>query len=193
VLVSLKDASGVAQVDETRASVFLKQGHIADAERVARAAVRAHEKSDNHALLAEALITHGRALARLRNYSVSLSAFRRSIELSEHTGNLNRAADAALAAFQELGDHLAISEGRKLVSGRRIGDEKRSFEHEAIKRALENSKGSVTRAARSLGMSWQALSYMLNNSIRRLAQISDSSSAEASTEIVRAALSRRLK
>jgi len=168
VLVSLKDVSGVAQVDETRACVLLKQGRINDAERVARAAVRAHEKSDRGALLAEALITHGRALARLRNYGASLSAFRRSVELSEEAGSLNLAADAALAAFQELSDHLAISEGRKLVSGRRIGDEKRSFEHEEIKRALENAKGSVTAAARSLGMSWQSLSYMLETRYKDL-------------------------
>src|SRR5215213_3148185 len=161
ILVSLKDAGTIAQVDETRACVFLKQGRLAEAERAARSSVRSLEKSDRNALLAEALITHGRALARLGNQSAALAAFRRSIALAEHSGNVNRAADAALAAFQELGQHLAVSEGQELVSGRGLNEQIQSFEHELIKRALESAEGSVTHAARSLDMSYQALSYML--------------------------------
>lgn len=60
VLISLRDVSGVAQVDETRAGVFLKQGRVEKAERVACSAVRVQEKGGSNALLAEALITHGR-------------------------------------------------------------------------------------------------------------------------------------
>jgi tetratricopeptide (TPR) repeat protein len=97
IFASLKDISLVAQVDETRACVFLQQGRFADAERVARSAVLNQEKSGRHALLAEALIAHGRALARLQRYGAALSAFRRAIDLSEHAGNMRRAADAALS------------------------------------------------------------------------------------------------
>lgn len=161
ILVSLKDVGTIAQVDETRACVFLKQGRLAEAERAARSSVRSLEKSDRHVLLAETLITHGRALARLGNRSAALSAFRRAIALAEHSGSLNRAADAALAAFQEMGEHLAVTEGRKFVSGRGLSEQIQSFEHELIKGALESAQGSVTHAARSLGMSYQALSYML--------------------------------
>ena len=82
VLVNLKDTETVAQVDETRACVFLEQGQIAEAERVARSAVRSLEKGDRHALLADALATYGRALARLGNYSMALSAFRRAMPLT---------------------------------------------------------------------------------------------------------------
>jgi tetratricopeptide (TPR) repeat protein len=161
VLVSLKDLGTIAQVDETRACVFLRQGRASEAERAALSSVRTLEKTDRHGLLAEALITHGRALARLGSYSASLSAFRRAIELLEHTGNLSRAAEAALATFQEIGEHLAVVEARKLISGRTLSEEIQSFEHEAIKLALENTQGSVTHAARSLGMSYQSLTYML--------------------------------
>ena len=161
VLVSLKDLGTIAQVDETRACVFLRQGRAREAERAAHSSVRGLEKSDRHGLFAEALITHGRALARLGNYSASLSDFRRAIELFEHTGNLSRAAEAALAAFEEIGEHLAVSRGRKLISGRTLSEEIQSFEHDAIKLALENTHGSVTHAARSLGMSYQSLTYML--------------------------------
>lgn len=100
VLASLKDNSGVAQVDETRACVFLKQGRINEAVRIARSAVRVQEQGGRHALLAEALTTQSRALARLRNYGAAFSGFRRAIELSEHTGNTKLAAQAALAAFR---------------------------------------------------------------------------------------------
>lgn len=78
----LRDAGTVGQVDETRACVFLKQGRITEAEEAARAAVRSQEKTGRHALLAEALITHGRALARLQRYNAALFAFRRAFDLS---------------------------------------------------------------------------------------------------------------
>ncbi|HYK21662.1 MAG TPA: helix-turn-helix domain-containing protein, partial [Pyrinomonadaceae bacterium] len=151
----------IAQVDETRASVFLKQGRAIEAESASRSAVRNLEKSGQHTILAEAPMTHGRALARLKQYGASLSAFRRAIDLAQHVGAENRAAEAALAAFMEIADHLVISDGRQLVSGRGLNEEIRSFEHDSIKLALENARGSVTNAARDLGISYQALSYML--------------------------------
>jgi len=161
IFASLKDKGAAAQVDETRACVFLQQGRITEAERVARAAVQGQEKSDRHVLLAVALITHGKALARLKRYGASLFAFRRAIELSEQTGNINRASEAALAAFREIGEHLAASERGQFISGRSWGQDKRSMECDVIKLALEQAKGSVTHAARSLGMPYQSLTYML--------------------------------
>ena len=163
LLDSLEDVTGVAQVDESRACVFLKQGHVVEAEQIVRSAVQTQEQSGRHALLAEALITHGRALARLEKYSEALSAFRRAIQLSEHTGDRNRAAEAAFAVFQEMGQHLAILEGEQFISGRTLNEEVSSFEHDTLKLALENAQGSVTRAARSLGMSHQALTYILES------------------------------
>jgi tetratricopeptide (TPR) repeat protein len=158
---SLKDAGTVAQVDETRASLFLEQGRFTEAEKTARAAVKRQEQTGRHLLLAEALITHGRTLARLKRYSEALIAFRRAFDVSEYTGITNRAADAAVAAFQELGEHLAALEEGQFLSSRGLNETKQSFEHDAIKRALENAKGSVVHAARSLGISFQALTYML--------------------------------
>lgn len=173
IQVSLKDISSAAEVDETRACVFLKQGRVNEAERAARSAVTNQEKSGRHAPLGEALITHGRALARLNRHDSALAAFRRAIDLFEQNGNANRAGEAALALFQELAEHLTVIEPlepesrlieearRRFASGRGLIEEIRSFEHDTIKKALERSQGSVTNAARSLGMSYQALSYML--------------------------------
>lgn len=161
VFVDLKDITATAQVDETRAGVYLKQGLPDEAEQAARSSVETLEKTDRHALLAESLITYGRSLARLGDYTDSFAAFQRAISLYELTGGTNKAAEAALAAFQEIGDYLTVSETEKVVSGRTLSEEVNSYEHELIKRALENAQGSVTHAARSLGISYQALGYML--------------------------------
>jgi tetratricopeptide (TPR) repeat protein len=161
IFANLKDVGSVAQVDETRACVFLQQDRVTDAERVARLAVQNQEKSGRDALLAEALITHGRALARIQHYGASLSAFRRAIDLSEYAGNINRASHAALAAFQEIGERLVVAERGQPLSGRGWGDDKRAIEHDLIKLALEQAQGSVTHAARNLGISCPSLNYML--------------------------------
>ncbi len=168
VLLSLKDAGAVAQVDETRACALLEQGRLAEAEHVARSAVRELERGDRHALLAEALTTHGRALARLRQYSPALLAFRRAIASAEHAGDMNRAAQAARAAFQEIGDRLAVTEGHNLIAGGKLDEKVRALEYDLIKRALDVAQGSITCAARSLGMSYQALNYMLETRHKEL-------------------------
>jgi tetratricopeptide (TPR) repeat protein len=161
VFAGLEDTTAMAQVDDTRAGVYLKQGLAIEAEEAARSSVDTLEKTDRHALLAESLITYGRTLARLGDYTDSFTAFQRAISLSELTGGTNKAAEAALAAFQEIGEYLTVSETEKVVSGRTLSEEVNSYEHELIKRALENAQGSVTHAARSLGISYQALGYML--------------------------------
>jgi tetratricopeptide (TPR) repeat protein len=168
VFQSLKDVGSMAQVDETRACVFLQQGRVIDAERVARLAVQNQEKTGRHALMAEALVTHGKALARLERYGAALLAFRRAIDLSEHAGNTTRAAGAALAAFQEIGKRLVVSEQGQAVSGKGWGHDKRAIEHDLIKLALEQSNGSVTKAARNLGISYPSLNYMLRTRYKDL-------------------------
>jgi tetratricopeptide (TPR) repeat protein len=168
IFLNLKDAGTVAHVDETRANVFLRQGRITEAEEAARAAVRNQEKTGRHAHLLEALITHGRALARLKRYGAALFAFRRAFDLSEQTGSSGQAMEAALATLRELGAHLAVIEGGRLLPGRGLDEEKRTLEHDVIKLALEQGHGSVTHAARSLGISVQALNYMLDTRHRDL-------------------------
>jgi tetratricopeptide (TPR) repeat protein len=61
----LKDEVHTAQVDETRARALLAEGRNSEAEKVVRSAVRTLEKGGEQALLAEALTTHGVALARV--------------------------------------------------------------------------------------------------------------------------------
>ena len=162
IFTSLKDRSAAAQVDETRARVFLKEKRNTEAEKVARTSVRALENSERQSLLAEALATHGTALARLGQYGVALAAFRRALDLCEQIANPNRAADIALTVFREMGDRLAVLEETKPVSGRALSEQIHMIEHDVIKHALEAFQGSITYAASSLGMSYQNLNHVLN-------------------------------
>jgi tetratricopeptide (TPR) repeat protein len=156
-----KDARRAAHVDETRARILLAQGRIAEAERVIRSAVRVQEKGGNSFYLTEALITYGRVLARGERYGASLATFRRVIELADSAGMTTRAAEATLAAFRELGDHLVVSQQGQLLSGRGVGQDKLAMEHEVIRLALEQTDGWVSRAARLAGMTHQTLAYAL--------------------------------
>ena len=161
IYVRVKDFRKAAQVDETRARILLEQGRITEAERVIRSAVRVEEKGGNTRLLTEALITYGRVLARSEKYGAALATFRRVIDLSDTAGMTNRAAEATLAAFRELGDHLVVSECGQLRSGRGVVQDKLAMEHAIIRLALEQANGKITPAARLAGMSWQGLAYAL--------------------------------
>ena len=171
IFTSLKDKVALAQVDETRARVFLKEKRNAEAEKAARSSVRTLEDSDRPSLLAEALKRHGIALARIGLYSAALSAFRRAVDICQELGALNRAAEAALAAFQEIGDHLAVAEGTVTASGRSLEEEVFLLEHALIKHALEAAQGKVTLAARSLGMSYQRLTHKLKTEHKDLLKV----------------------
>ena len=162
IFTRLKDKNAAAQVDETRARVFLKEKRDTEAEKVARASVRTLDGSDRQSLLAEALATHGTALARLGRHSAALSTFQRAIAVSQHIGGISRAAHIAFALVQELGEVLTVAESTRAISGRTLNDELRALEHDLIKQALEQSEGSITYAACILGMSYQNLDYAIN-------------------------------
>jgi tetratricopeptide (TPR) repeat protein len=163
LLMYLKDSSGVAQVNETRARVFLAEGNNSEAERVARAAVCVLEKGDQQAILAEALISHGTALARLGYYGQARSAFQRAVGVAQLSGATNRAQEAALTFVHELGDNLIATDGPPRAATDGLSDEVRRYEHELIKDALMRAQGRITQAARLLGISYQHLDYIIEH------------------------------
>jgi len=110
LFISLKDSGVVAQIDETRARALLAQGRNAEAERIARLAVRTLEKGDERFALAEALATHGTALARLGHYEQARSTLQRAVEVAQQAGSLDRAGQAALTMIEELGERLTLDE-----------------------------------------------------------------------------------
>lgn len=207
----LKDYCSVAQVEDTRARAYLAQGYDTEAETAARAAVVILEKCGRQSLLAEALTTHGTALARLGYHEPARFNLFRAVEVAHQSGALNDAGLAALTIIEELSAHLSLSEmqdiyerayrwlepsqhhktlhrllraaNRVLTYGReeasRQSDEEaeksydlrevvRQFESKLIKQALEASHGSVTQAARMLGITHQSLASTLQRRHRDL-------------------------
>ncbi|MDQ2976212.1 MAG: tetratricopeptide repeat protein [Acidobacteriota bacterium] len=100
----VKDKVGIAQIDDTRAQVLIAQGKFKEAETIARSAARVLEKSGQQCLLTDALITHGIALARLKQTERAQFTFQKAIEVAHQVGALNKAGLAALTLIEELDD-----------------------------------------------------------------------------------------
>jgi CheY-like chemotaxis protein len=107
LFTTLRDSVHLAQVDETRARVMLKQGRVVEAEKTVRAAVRTLEKGGEQSLLAEALTTQGTALARLGDPSRAEVILQRASEIAEGAGDSESAGQAALVMVEELATYLS--------------------------------------------------------------------------------------
>lgn len=99
---ALGDDFRVAQVNETTARAFLKEGKYAEAARFASEAAGVFELGDTHALLAEVLTTLGTALARGDDFSRARATFHRAITTAEHTGDAYLTALTILTAAEDL-------------------------------------------------------------------------------------------
>jgi len=210
--VGIKSKMQTAEIDESRAQVFIAEKKFKQAETVARNAVRVFEKSGHQCLLADALTTQGIALARLKRSDSAQFIFQKAIEVAHQVGALNKAGLAALTMLEELddlsvetlyvaydraSDWLSKSQSqdillrvnaaaRKVIFRSRgeLGGEEAAaedpiealfnkpvdlqsevlkFEGRVIQRALSKANGSLTRAAASLSMSYQALAYILES------------------------------
>jgi len=98
----VRDKIGIAQIDDTLAQVLIAEKRFKEAETVAKRAVRVLDKSGHQCLLADALITHGIALARLQQTERAQFTFQRAIEVAHQVGALNKAGLAALTLIEEL-------------------------------------------------------------------------------------------
>src|ERR1051325_2453963 len=210
LFVQLKDHGGSAYTDDTLAQIFLMEGNSEDAERVARRAVQTLKQGGEQTFLAEALTTHGKALARLQQTQVAKAALDQAVEISQTAGNPDRGGIAAVTAIEELSDHLPVEAlqtyyltaetllsnsqnvsirtrlgecARRVLSvalanadataekttnvpplqaGFSLDSEVLRYEGNLIRRAPEESGGSITRAARLLGVTHQGLAFILN-------------------------------
>jgi len=206
ILNSVGDHGGAAGAEDTRAQAFLLQGKYDEAERVSRRAVHALRQGGEQALLAEALTTHARALARLKQTNIARVELDQALDISQTVGNPDRGGIAAITAIEELSDSLPVdvlhnyyrtaetllSNSQNLSFKTRLGEcarrvlalvivnaataetvpplqpgfsldsEVLRYEGNLIRRALEESGGSVTRAARLLGVTHQGLAFILN-------------------------------
>jgi tetratricopeptide (TPR) repeat protein len=219
--LSVGDHGGAAGADDTRAQALLLEGKNEVAEKTARAAVRSLERGGEQSILAEALTTHGKALARLNQYEAARRALDRAIEVAQVAGDPDAGGIAALTVIEELGQQVPVealheyylsaesslassqhrqirsrlgecarrlvssawsngdkAETQKANSARVVTGESYSLETEVlryeanlIRQALETSGGSVTRAARMLGVTHQGLAFILNGRHKDLLSI----------------------
>jgi tetratricopeptide (TPR) repeat protein len=206
LMKALKDQGGTAMVEDARAQAFLMEGKNADAERTAREAVKVLSGGGEQVVLAEALTTYGKALARVGRFNESKTNLDKATEIAQVAGDPNRGGIAAVTAIEELSKNLSAGElknyyrsAEELISNSqnralkiRLGecarlvlaadanvDQAKSasqsfspdfslesevlrYEGNLIRQALETSGGSVTRAARLLGVTHQGLAFILN-------------------------------
>lgn len=208
--LSVGDHGGVAGAEDSSAQAFLLEGRYSDAEKAARSAVRSLQKGGEQAMLAEALTTHGKALARLKQLQIAKATLDQAVEIAQNAGNPDRGGIAAVTAIEELSDYLSAdalqkyyreaetllaksqnlgikarlgecarrvlsaalanaetmdqvtSESGSLPEGFSLDAEVLRYEGNLIRRALQESGGSVTRAARMLGVTHQGLAFILN-------------------------------
>lgn len=102
LLVSVRDKVRVAQVDETRAQIFIAQQRYAEAEVAARNAVSSFRKAGRERFLSEALVTEGIALARGAKTVRAQASLQEAVEVAHRVGALNQAANAALTLIEEI-------------------------------------------------------------------------------------------
>jgi DNA-binding NtrC family response regulator len=60
--------------------------------------------------LAEALATHGTALARIGHHEQARTTLQRAVDVAQQAGSLDRAGQAALTMIEELGERLTLAE-----------------------------------------------------------------------------------
>ena len=214
VVTKLNDKGSRAQFEDSRARVFLSQGRLEQAEKIASSAVKLVRVGEQQSLLAAALTTHAVALARLQRTSEALATLNEAIGVAAQVGDPETEGIASLTVIEELAASVSTSELRNYYSRAesalrhtqnsiikaRLGATARTllsaetlipdapaeslsaaaasnlsleeqvlrYEGELIKRALDTSDGSVTRAARLLGVTHQGLAFILNGRQKNL-------------------------
>lgn len=109
VLTKLKDTGTLAQVDETRARVFIGEGQYRDADRALARAIKVFEAGGASGLLADAFTLQGIVWARLRAFDGSLTILQEAIEIAVQAGALTQAGHAALTLIEEHGETWRMS------------------------------------------------------------------------------------
>jgi len=110
LFIQLNDNVHLAQLNDNRARVLLAEGHLNEAERFSRTAVKTLERGDEQALLTEALTTRGIVTARLGKHAAARASLQQAIEVAEVAGDLEGAGRARLSIIEELEQQTPPSE-----------------------------------------------------------------------------------
>ncbi|HEV7747253.1 MAG TPA: helix-turn-helix domain-containing protein [Pyrinomonadaceae bacterium] len=210
-----KDKARTAQINETRAQVYLAQGKLKDAAALARTAATALAKSGHQSLVADALTTQGIALARSHQVDRAHLIFQNAIEVALQVDAYSNAGLAALSLIEEISDlspatlqaayekareWLADSQSQDTLSrlnaaagkfvqsvrsdlsaddateilltkGFDLQQKLLDTEREMITKALAQTNGRITPAARLLGLSYQGLAYIIDSRHKDLLKV----------------------
>jgi CheY-like chemotaxis protein/Tfp pilus assembly protein PilF len=193
-----EDAGSLAQVNETRARVFVAEKRYKEADWVISSVIRIFEQGGDWALLVDALTIQGVVWSKLGAQQSSLNILNRAISVAQESGSFFNGGLAALTLIEEHSDFLnenklyniyrradeLLNDAQdnehiarlrvcarivtKKLLGSKLSDKGFSlnnavevYEARFIAEALELEKGSVTRAAKRLGISHQLLSHIL--------------------------------
>lgn len=186
ILMRLKDAGLLAQVDDTRAHVFIAEKKYHEADRVITRAVKTLGAGGSAALLAEALTTQGVALARLGKNDDSIKALRRAIEVAEESGALSDAGLAALTLIEEHGARRVLSPEELYDLYRRADKFLRDAQHAGSVTRLRSCARIVMR--RQAGVQLGDLNFTIFNAVHELeAKLIGQALDEAGGSVTRAA------
>jgi len=110
VFVSLKDSGMVAQVNETRARVFIAEKRFTKAEGAVFAAITVFEQGDDSSLLTQALTTQGIAFVGSGKYDEARKSFERASDIAAAADDSHSAVVAQLTMIEEMKDHIATAD-----------------------------------------------------------------------------------
>lgn len=102
LFVRVGDKVRTAQVDDSRAQLFIAEKKYVQAELMARTAARSFERAGRQCFLAETLTNQGIALARLHEAERARFIFQQAIGIAHQAGSLNCAGLAALTMIEEI-------------------------------------------------------------------------------------------
>ncbi|HVF57021.1 MAG TPA: response regulator [Pyrinomonadaceae bacterium] len=103
ILIRLNDGGLVAQVNETRARVFVAEHRYQEADGIIDGVVQTFEKGGEYALLADALTIQGVVWARLGVHESSMQVLRHAMNVAQDSGSFSNAGLSALTLIEEHG------------------------------------------------------------------------------------------
>lgn len=153
VFESIGDTGWIPHVLDTRALIFLDQGHIEEALETINTAIASFSEGEDYSGLTEAMFTKCRCLLRLKRVPDAFAVFS---ELG-HLASV-RIGEAALRKYCTM-----LAEEVRYIEGKTYRERTDSLKKQLIREALRASGGNIGRAADSLGESHQNLSFILKN------------------------------
>jgi tetratricopeptide (TPR) repeat protein len=204
-----QDTGSLAQVNETRARVFIAERNYTAANRLISDVIEIFTKGSEYGRLTDALIIQGVVWSRLELHEKSIIILRHAMSVAQTSGaNVNagraaltlieehgrerlsatdlydayRRADELLKDTQDAEEIARLRDCARIMSRRTIGvrlSDKdfallkvvHEFEARFIREALELEHGSVTRAAKRLGVSHQLLVNVLKTRHKGLSSL----------------------